>query len=259
MYTSVYGVGFAEDKNSRYRRTMEDETCIIDAFGGDPSQGFFAVYDGHGGRGPVEFLSKKLHQTLLDEMNGLKDSGNVRECLRQAYLKTDAAMREHQYAGTTAVTALIRKGPNNTRILYTANAGDSRCVLCRGGKGVRLSYDHKASDPVEAQRCRDTGAFVVNSRVNGVLSVTRAFGDHAMKNAVVAEPFLSEEVIQQDDQFVILACDGVWDVLSDQQAVDFVKNEYDAKKMAEMLVKHALAQGSTDNVTVMVLRLRGPA
>mmetsp|Transcript_16403 Transcript_16403/g.28400 ORF Transcript_16403/g.28400 Transcript_16403/m.28400 type:complete len:225 (-) Transcript_16403:936-1610(-) len=214
---------------------------------------FFAVYDGHGGREPVDAVSKKLHTVLLEELK--KDPSNPKEALRQAYLKTDALMREHQYAGTTAVTALIHQ-LNGARMLYAANAGDSRCILCRGGKGVRLSYDHKASDPAEAQRCRDEGAFVVNSRVNGVLSVTRAFGDHAMKNAVTAEPYLTEVQLQGDDEFLILACDGLWDVVSDQQAVDLVTApDLDANKMAEMLVKHGLSQGSTDNMTVMVVRL----
>eukprot|EP00741_Cyanophora_paradoxa_P004732 tig00000826_g4590.t1 len=251
QYSAVAGVGLHEDRNPRYRRTMEDATCIIDKFGGDPDQAFFAVYDGHGGRGPVDFLSKRLHQTLLEELQ--KTPQNVQECIKQAYLKTDQAMRDHQYAGTTAVTALIRK-QNGVRTLYIANAGDSRCVLCRNGKSVRLSYDHKASDPVEAQRCRDTGAFVVNSRVNGVLSVTRAFGDHAMKNAVTADPYITEVQIQPEDQFFILACDGLWDVLSDQQAVDLIKSERDPSKMAELLVKQSLSQGSTDNVTAMVIR-----
>jgi protein phosphatase PTC1 len=137
--------------------------------------------------------------------------------------------------------------------LYTANAGDARVVISRGGKAHRLTYDHKASDPAEAKRITDRGGFVAYNRVNGILSVTRALGDHAMKEWVVCDPYYTEIALTPKDEFVILACDGVWDVLSDQEAVDLVKDLKDAQKMSELLLKKALEKGSTDNVSVLVL------
>jgi protein phosphatase PTC1 len=95
------------------------------------------------------------------------------------------------------------------RVLYSANAGDARGVLCRAGKAVRLTYDHKGSDRQEAKRIMDAGGFVMSGRVNGVLAVTRSLGDSAMKEFVVGAPYTTETELCDEDEFLILACDGV--------------------------------------------------
>jgi protein phosphatase PTC1 len=96
------------------------------------------------------------------------------------------------------------------RVLYTANVGDARIVLCRNGKALRLSYDHKGSDENEGKRIANAGGLILNNRVNGVLAVTRALGDAYMKELVTGHPYTTETVIQPDgDEFLILACDGV--------------------------------------------------
>lgn len=98
---------------------------------------------------------------------------------------------------------------NIRRVLYCANAGDARGVLCRGGKALRLTYDHKGSDKQEAKRIMDAGGFVMSGRVNGVLAVTRSLGDSSMKEFVVGSPYTTETELYKDDEFLILACDGV--------------------------------------------------
>lgn len=96
------------------------------------------------------------------------------------------------------------------RVLYTANVGDARIILCRSGKALRLSYDHKGSDENEGKRISNAGGLILNSRVNGVLAVTRALGDSYMKDLVTGHPYTTETVIQPDiDEFIIIACDGV--------------------------------------------------
>lgn len=95
------------------------------------------------------------------------------------------------------------------RVLYCANAGDARGVLCRGGRAVRLTYDHKGSDKQEAKRIVDAGGFVMSGRVNGVLAVTRSLGDPSMKEFVVGAPYTTETELGEGDEFLILACDGV--------------------------------------------------
>jgi protein phosphatase PTC1 len=88
--------------------------------------------------------------------------------------------------------------------------GDARIVLCRNGKALRLSYDHKGSDENEGKRIANAGGLILNNRVNGVLAVTRALGDAYMKDLVTGHPYTTETVIQPDaDEFIILACDGV--------------------------------------------------
>lgn len=104
----------------------------------------------------------------------------------------------------------IQEAATRQRVLYTANVGDARIVLCRNGKALRLSYDHKGSDENEGRRISNAGGLILNNRVNGVLAVTRALGDSYLKDLVTGHPYTTETVIQPDvDEFLILACDGV--------------------------------------------------
>jgi len=254
-YTSVNSVGISHDRNARFRRSMEDEHVIIDNFGGNPDQGYFAIYDGHGGRGAVDFTAKTLHKNLLEELEKNPTISPL-EALKQSYLSTDKQMGETQiqFSGTTCITVLIKK-QGDQRWLYCANAGDARAVLARDGKAFRLSYDHKGSDENETKRIVDAGGFVVLNRVNGILAVTRSLGDHAMKDYVIGEPYLTEVLLEPTDTHLILACDGLWDVATDQEAVDLVLAENDTQKMSDKLLFHALKNGSTDNISVMAVIL----
>lgn len=113
-----------------------------------------------------------------------------------------------------AVESKLRSEASRQRVLYTANVGDARIVLCRNGRALRLSYDHKGSDENEGRRVASAGGLILNNRVNGVLAVTRALGDAYMKDLVTGHPYTTETVIQADqDEFMILACDGVSNAL----------------------------------------------
>lgn len=169
----------------------------------------------------------------------------------------------------------VRIAPESSRrVLYCANAGDARGVLCRAGKAVRLTYDHKGSDKQEAKRITDAGGFVMGGRVNGVLAVTRSLGDSSMKEFVVGAPFTTETELCDEDEFLILACDGVsffscnfarlyqlsssqlWDVIGDQAAVNQIKTIDDAQTASQHLLRYALNNHTTDNVTVVVVRFK---
>jgi len=255
-YTSVRAVGIAFDRNARFRRTMEDEHIILDSFGGTPTQGYFAIYDGHGGRGAVDFTAKHLHKNLELELQKNPPPEPL-HAIRTAYLDTDKQLGESQvqFSGTTAVSALLRV-EGSDRFLYSANAGDARAVLVRsGGKALRLTYDHKGSDESETKRIVDAGGFVALNRVNGVLAVTRSLGDHLMKDYVIADPYLQATKLEPGDNHLVLACDGLWDVASDQDVADLIVGESDAQKAADKLLVHALKNGSTDNISVMTIFL----
>ncbi|RMZ70385.1 phosphatase 2c [Pyrenophora seminiperda CCB06] len=158
------------------------------------------------------------------------------------------------------VEARLRNEASRQRVLYTANVGDARIVLCRNGRALRLSYDHKGSDENEGRRVASAGGLILNNRVNGVLAVTRALGDAYMKDLVTGHPYTTETVIQADqDEFLILACDGLWDVCSDQEAVDLVRQVHDPQEASKKLVDYALARFSTDNLSCMVVRFDNKA
>lgn len=161
------------------------------------------------------------------------------------------------FSGTTAIVALyrheVRRG-QQVSVLYTGNVGDSRAVLLRQGRAIRLSYDHKGSDLIEQQRVKDSGGFIMNERVNGMLAITRALGDAEMKDYIGNRPYTTETIINnQNDTLLILACDGLWDVCTDQEACDLVKDFKDPQKAAEVLVEYALKNGSYDNMSVLVV------
>lgn len=149
------------------------------------------------------------------------------------------------------------------RVWYCANAGDARAVLCRNGVASRLTHDHKAADEDEKARIREAGGIVLRGRVLGALAVSRSLGDHVryenfrLKDYVIGTPFISRTELREDDEFCIIACDGLWDVVTDQQAVDMIRYQNDAQKASETLVNYALTNDyllSRDNVTVMVVR-----
>mmetsp|Transcript_48287 Transcript_48287/g.98602 ORF Transcript_48287/g.98602 Transcript_48287/m.98602 type:complete len:258 (-) Transcript_48287:113-886(-) len=247
-----FNVGFSEDENLKWRKSMEDSHVIQAPFMKDPSAGFFAVYDGHGGKEAAEMASSELHKFLAMELEGNKQS--VQQSFVEAYARMDDRLKfDALYMGATAVTCLIRTEEGKRR-LYAANAGDARAVLCRDGKAVRLTKDHKASDQSEQERVAASGGWVSMNRVHGVLAVSRALGDHAMKQSVISEPHFWEDELGAGDAFIIIACDGLWDVCSDQDSVDLVKEEGDAQAMSGKLMQTALDNGGKDNISIMVVR-----
>ncbi|XP_065062331.1 uncharacterized protein LOC135689136 [Rhopilema esculentum] len=140
-------------------------------------------------------------------------------------------------SGTTAIVALKRGDQ-----LVVANVGDSRCVLCRGKKAVDMSKDHKPEDESETERITKAGGKITgDGRVNGGLNLSRAIGDHNYKNneklspheqVITAVPDVEEITLTKDDQFMIIACDGIWNIMTSQEAVDFVSKKLEEQKKA---------------------------
>ncbi|CAN8071665.1 unnamed protein product [Agarophyton chilense] len=178
----------------------------------------------------------------------------------RAYAQMDSLLklRNCSRVGATSVTCFLRNVPQLGRVVTTANCGDTRAVLCRGGRAVRLSEDHRPVDKLERKRIEKAGGFVAWARVNGVLNVSRAFGDHCMKSVVVSTPSITETVLDSADEFMVLACDGLWDFVQEKSVISMAHDAFeqgmDSDKVASVLVKEALRSGSTDNVSVMVLR-----
>jgi len=253
-----FDVGFSEDENLKWRKSMEDTHVIqVPFLDAQASSGFFAVYDGHGGKEAADIVSGELHHFLRDE---LTKGGNesVQQSFNKAYEKMDDRLKfDALYMGATAVTCMIRMEGDATK-LYAANAGDARAVLCRDGAAIRITKDHKASDIAEQERVQRSGGWVSMNRVHGVLAVSRALGDHAMKQSVISEPNFWESELTEADSFVIIACDGLWDVCTDQASVDMVKDLKDAQAMSQTLMQAALDGGGKDNISVMVVRLKAP-
>ena len=263
-WQAVRSVSIASEMNPTMRQTMEDAMVIEDTFAGSSGQGLFAVLDGHGGRGVVEFVQQHLARAVARELRS-NDEASTEKRIRRAFMNVDMESRHIETSGTTAAVCFLRCDASSsadvsTRTLCAANVGDARAVLCQDGKAVRVTKDHKATDADEKRRIERLGGFVLRGRVCGLLAVGRAFGDHALKQFVPAHPYYSETKLGNRERhpFFIVACDGVWDVMSDQDAVDIVlqaKSASQRAQAAQMLVDEAMERNSTDNITAMVVFL----
>lgn len=247
-------VGFSSDIG--HRQSFEDTHVILKSFGGYKDKSFFAIYDGHRGKEASEMAANLLHEILLVE---LKKGKYPKDCIEKAFIATDRQIENSGIeSGTTAVIAFF-EGQN----LFVANAGDSRAVLDRGKFGVkRLSHDHKADDPDEVKRIEKAGGFVTPkiegvdvARVNGIIAIARSLGDREFGELVSPKPYISETKLTQEDKRLILACDGVWDVMTDEDAVGLISKVEDPQKASEIFKNEALRRGSTDNISVMVVDL----
>ncbi|CDO98241.1 unnamed protein product [Coffea canephora] len=173
-------------------------------------------------------------------------------------------------SGTTACVAIIRDNQ-----LVVANAGDSRCVMSRGGQAYALSKDHKPDHELEKERILQAGGYVQCGRVNGSLNLARAIGDMELKQnkalpaerqIVTADPDITMVDLQDDDEFLVLACDGIWDCMSSQQVVDFVReqlyNETKLSTVCERLLDKCLAPTAggegCDNMTMILVQFNKP-
>ncbi|KAH0574212.1 Serine/threonine-protein phosphatase 2C [Spironucleus salmonicida] len=264
--TSVYGIGQAEDQNPRWRKTMEDATVMVDRFGNAPTTGYFAVYDGHGGPEAARTAAESVHKILAEEAAKQQpqevldfDTLDFALAANNAIQRADQLQKQrgHVYVGCTACCLVVSK------LKYLImNVGDSRSVLSRRGQAIRLSKDHKATDAEEQERIKKAGGAVVGGRVNGFISVSRALGDHCIKQLVISDPQVADVARDPTDQFVIVGCDGVWDVLSDQQAVEIclkvLKDTQSPQRAAAELKNAALRANTQDNVSVLVLVLKDP-
>ncbi|KAJ1921697.1 phosphatase 2C [Mycoemilia scoparia] len=259
-------IGVATEVNRRYRRSMEvsiDAHAYYYNFDNVVGQSLMAIFDGHAGKQAAEWCGKNFC-SVFKELKTKNPDMSIPEVLNQAFLETDKRLvtETKSHSGCTAVVSFLKVDhvevdgkPATKRTLYCANAGDARAVLSRGGKAARLTYDHKGDDIREARRIMDSGGFVFNGRVNGVLAVTRALGDSTMKQVVIGNPYTTETPLNDSDDLLIIACDGLWDVCSDQKAVDLIKDVQDPTKASQILIDYALDNTSMDNITVMVVRV----
>lgn len=172
-------------------------------------------------------------------------------------------------AGSTATLAFIA----GTRI-WIANVGDSNVVVSVAGIAQTLGQVHKPTREDELRRIRDAGGFVIHNRVMGELAVSRAFGDRMYKqhgedddminaSLVTCDPEMSIVDITDAMECIILASDGLWDVMSDQEVVNFVKHgmkTHDIQQVTALLVEEAIdVHESSDNVTAVIVALHDPS
>jgi serine/threonine protein phosphatase PrpC len=229
----------------------------------------YGVFDGHAGKGSAQTAQKCLLPMI--KANLQDEQRPPIQAVARAFLQCDEAMPPDG-SGCTACVAVVER---LTGRLWVANAGDSRCVLARDGKAVPLSLDHKPGYAFEQYRLDTQGGSyklypgnvwrVVYWKpdCHMALSVCRALGDNHYNDhgdIISAKPQVAQEQLTPADRFLVIACDGLWDVLTNQEVVDFVAvrlaQGLTYPKIAAELAQHAIAvKRSEDNVTVLVIGL----
>ncbi|KAI3809152.1 hypothetical protein L1987_25122 [Smallanthus sonchifolius] len=239
---------------------MEDRHSAVVDLQGDSKQALFGVFDGHGGAKAAEFAANNLNRNIMSKIAS-KCEDEVAEAVRDGYLATDSEfLEEDTHGGACCVTALILKGK-----LIVSNAGDCRAVMSRGGLAEALTVDHKPSRKDEKDRIESMGGYVDCRngvwRIQGSLAVSRGIGDKHLKKWVVAEPETRIIDIGPECEFLILASDGIWDTVNNQEAIDIVRpfcvgtNKPDLTSACKKLVVLSATRGSYDDMSVVIIRL----
>jgi protein phosphatase 1L len=252
------------------RPTMEDRFSIVDNQSEDGKKFVgFAVYDGHGGPYLANYAERYILPSIIRSFANASDKEkaemNITELLSDEIVRNDeAAMQEggigQDLSGSTALVGVVHKNK-----LYIANVGDSRAVATRANEldqALQITMDHKPNHERELERIKAAGGWVAFNgvwRVGGILAVSRALGDAYLKKFgwLIATPDVFViDLKRLPLQYVIMASDGLWDVFTSQEAVDFVSPYVNTEEFfgAKQLAEKAMKKGSSDNVTVMIVK-----
>jgi len=239
---------------------------------------FFGIFDGHGGSQVAEELKNHIVQFTSERMclgypveKALKDAFEQLEtivCLRQEVHELLGDKRKAS-VGSCALLVVIDR---IKKVVYTANIGDSRALLIQNDTEQPLSSDHKPDRPDESARIKEAGGTVttkrsrgegvtkIPARAEGLLAVSRAIGDYHIKRkhpgAIIAQPEITTHSMQPTDKAIVLACDGIWDVLDNKTASTIVRQQMpDPLKAAQELVTQAAQRGSHDDLTAIVIAI----
>ena len=269
--------------NLEHRQEMEDFHCIKQALGKRPNLSYFAIFDGHGGKDVASFLSINLHHFLIDEINninfgtnGEENISNIIESIKSAFMKIDQNILANENftndVGSTATLIFIyynnlnenilnsnndNGNKNVERTLICANIGDSNGYLITKSNISRITKPHKCEDTSEVQRIKGTGGIVFQGRIFGKLILTRTLGDKEMKKyGVIPVPDFYTKKIEKDDLFVIIASDGIWDVINEEELYKMGnEKELSSEIFSKKIMDLAKERDTRDNSSCIVIKL----
>ena len=269
--------------NLEHRQEMEDFHCIKQALGKRPNLSYFAIFDGHGGKDVASFLSINLHHFLIDEINNInfgtndeENISNIIESIKSAFMKIDQNILSNENftndVGSTATLIFIyynnlnenilnnnndNGNKNVERTLICANIGDSNGYLITKSNISQITKPHKCEDTSEVQRIKGTGGIVFQGRIFGKLILTRTLGDKEMKKyGVIPVPDFYTKKIEKDDLFVIIASDGIWDVINEEELYKMGnEKELSSEIFSKKIMDLAKERDTRDNSSCIVIKL----
>ena len=237
----------------------------------------YAIFDGHGGKDVSKYLKDNMATYFTSNYmkfninNTTEFKKYIEKVFDHLQIKLERRFKNFSYnIGSTALLLIIYKIKNNTHF-YVANVGDCRAVICKKNNlGIQLTKDHKPHLFDEKERIEKLGGEIYYDGYDwriGDLSVSKAFGDMDASPFVTHKPEIFKYNIKKSDKFIILACDGLWDVITNEEAIYFVLNKlndidnlnnisgYSKNNISQSLAEHAIKNGSTDNVSIIIIFL----
>lgn len=303
-YHSFESITYCVGSMQGYRVTMEDAHDV--RISEDESLAVFGVFDGHGGKDVAELLRSRLVASVFKNLNGHLRANKdtplpmLTKTIKNCFFEVDAHLPEPAASncGSTAIVTTILKN----RFIIVANTGDSRSILSmKGGCPKNLSFDHKPSNMGERVRIENSGGYVINSRVNEILALSRAFGDYKFKlpwlqlaapgnnnsfleqnrklvknNLVALPPELFQVTVEPElmiydlqalslPEFVVLACDGIWDCYTNSQLIGIIRKKlrdrWSLQHVTEYILNDCISMASSatgigfDNMTLLIIAI----
>ena len=251
----VLNYSYKEDSNPKYRDYMEDKGRAIENLNGDENNMLFCLFDGHGGGEVSTYLQNNFASHMKNNFPFIPDEKLY--FFTELFKNIDKKLKSLNYfeVGSTAVIVYITK-EKNKKYIYCVNIGDSRCILIKQNEWKRLSCDDRASEQNEYNRIVKEGGIVMDGRVNGQLMLSRAFGDWELKGYGVSnEPHVTKVEIKDEDLFIVMASDGVWDVLDESEVYKMSLLAIKSNDLCKNIMKTSIEKGSIDNISCFVIQL----
>ncbi|CAF1048137.1 unnamed protein product [Rotaria sordida] len=280
----IHDSTFAFGSMQGWRSTMEDRHKHLIPLDKNSwkSWSYFAIFDGHNGVDTAKTASEQLDIHLLytlyhmsdkkhkseqssDESRGSSQLNldHIHDAIKQTYFELDKYLRKvlKDESGCVCITCLI-----SPEKIYLINIGDSRAIIISNdGHVLAHTEDHKPEDPAEQERIHEAGGKISKSCIGGVLRVenqlamTRVLGDFAMDKHIV--PPMADIVEYSRNSlasFIVLACDGIWDVMTNEDVALFIihrASTYKLEDIASQLLEECLRRRSTDNMSVYIVKV----
>jgi len=239
------------EQNEEFCDYMEDCVLSMNNFNKDSYRHLFCVFDGHGGNDTAKLCVKRYPEIFKKCL--LENPLDYELALKNSFILMDKEIEKNkaEEVGNTGTVVFI-----NNKLLYCANVGDSSCCLI-GKTAEFITIEDKCSNKKEKKRIEKMGGKIVDDRINGILAVSRGFGDFDLKNkGLICEPHITKKLIDNSLNYCVIASDGVWDILSpdDVSKICFA-NKTNFKDIAKIIVETAQERGSEDNISCIVVEL----
>ncbi len=259
----------SDHPNHDYRKEMEDFHNFKNLSFPNIVYTYFSIFDGHGGAQVSSFLRDNFHLFLLEELKSISFTNNTEtnnkkiiSSINNAFEKIDSSIIDNKNFkndnGSTGTIILLYRDPNNLfkRYIICANVGDSKGYIINKNKVKKITTDHICSDSNEVSRIKNRGGFVFNGRVFGVLMLTRSFGDKEFKQyGLLATPSIYCNLIEDNDLYAVIASDGVWDTISEENLLELSKEKMPSDVFSKKIVVTSLEKGTQDNISCFVIKL----